>query len=227
MRKIVVGAACFLAFHVATGAQDNSPVAVIGFRWERVRILGNKISDGSVPPVRSVIPENKYLQRTARENRPSGSVDPNEYTTDGRAAALERSVQEARSVKADDVNGFRYVVNVRNDADRKLDVLFLEFRFTELSDRNRVLRRQLLCSVRLKNGEKMELSAFSLLGPSDVINADVGGEAKLDEKVLVNRMEFADGAVLQRQNWNFAEIKEAVERATATPWGKDTCRVLQ
>jgi len=130
-------------------------------------------------------------------------------------------------VKADDVNGFRYVVNVRNDADRKLDVLFLEFRFTELSDRNRVLRRQLLCSVRLKNGEKMELSAFSLLGPSDVINADVGGEAKLDEKVLVNRMEFADGAVLQRQNWNFAEIKEAFERATAAPWGKDTCRVLQ
>ena len=218
--------ALFILNILAAGQASDSPIAILDHRWERVRIPGQKIADGTVPPVRAVIAENKYHQRTARNNRPTGAVDPNEYTTDGRSAALERSVQESRSVKVDDVNGFRYIVNIRNDTDRKLDVLFLEYRFAEPADRTRFTRHQLLCSVKLKKGEKMELSALSLLGPNDVVNADAVAGESFDEKVFVNRMEFADGAILQRNDWNFGEIKKAVERVTAVPWSKDVCRLL-
>ncbi len=73
------------------------------------------------------------------------------------------------------------------------------------------------------------MAAFSLLGPSDVIDAKslAGSHGKLfEEAVQINRIEFADGAILQRIGWKFEDVKKGVERATGTPWGKEICRPL-
>lgn len=231
MRSRFLLVVCLIVPASVAAAQDqnsDSPVAVVSFSWERVRIPGQKLDNNTAAPARAMIPENKYHQRTAREQQSKGAIDPNDYTVDGRSAALEKNVQEARSVKSDDVSGFRYVVHVRNDADRKVDILFLEYRFTEFANRNNVVRRHLLCSVKAKPGEKKVLITLSLLGPSEVINAEgAAGAAQLfEEKVLINRIEFSDGAILQRSDWKFADVKHAVDRVTATSWGKDVCRLL-
>jgi hypothetical protein len=47
-----------------------------------------------------------------------------------------------------------------------------------------------------------------------------------DEKIEINRIEFADGAVIQRNGWKLEDVREAVKRATEKPWVKDTCRPL-
>jgi len=91
------------------------------------------------------------------------------------------------------------------------------------------VRRQFLCASKMKPGEKLELSAISLFGPSEVISADSlkDPDQKLfDEKILLNRIEFADGAILQRRDWKMAEVKASVEKAIAAPWGKDVCKML-
>ena len=114
----------------AQEVNQDSLISVLDHRWERVRVSGQKIDGGAAAPMRALTSSDKYYQRAARENQPKGVPDPSEYTTDGRSSAIEKNVQEARSAKTDDVNGFRYAANIRNNSDRKVDVLFWEYRFT-------------------------------------------------------------------------------------------------
>jgi hypothetical protein len=142
---------------------------------------------------------------------------------------MDKAIRESRTPKADDLNGYRYVAEVRNDTGKAIAVIFWEYVFTEIARPANTVRRQFLCGIKLKDGDKRELSAFSLLGPSDAIDAEslAKSTGKLfDERVLVNRIELADGSVLQRHNWKYADVKAAVERATSTPWGIETCRAL-
>jgi hypothetical protein len=83
--------------------------------------------------------------------------------------------------------------------------------------------------VKLRNGASKELPAFSTLGPSEVIDAESlakSGGKLFDEKVIVNRVEFSDDSVIQRGNWKLDDVRDAVNRATAAPWGKEICRAL-
>ena len=78
-------------------------------------------------------------------------------------------------------------------------------------------RAELSSSVRpfvnVKPDSKKELQAFSLSGPSDVVSvaslANNGSNA-FQEKVIINRVEYADGTIWQRKDWNFEEAKFAV-----------------
>jgi len=213
----------------AQEAKEDSLVSVIAQRWERIRIAGEKLDNYSVPPVRAVINENKMRQRAARENQPRGSYDPNEATIDGRSAALERSVQDSRSVKTDDVDAFRYSANVKNNSDRKIEVIFWEYRFREFANPANIVRHQFLCSVKMKPGEKFELFANSILAPSEVVSSaslSASSEKLFDEKVFINRIEFADGAILQRREWKMDEVKKGVDKATSSSWGREICKPI-
>ena len=214
---------------MAQDTNEDSIVSVISQRWERIRIAGEKVENYSVPPVRAVINENKIRQRTARETQPKGSFDPNEATIDGRSAALERSVQDARTMKTDDIDAFRYSSSIKNNSERKIEIIFWAYRFKEFANPANVVRHQFLCSVKIKPGEKFELFANSILAPSEVVsNASLSGngERLFDEKVLVNRIEFADGAILQRREWKMGEVKKGIDKAASSAWGREVCKPI-
>ncbi len=211
----------------SAGTDDDSPVAVIEFRWYRDRKAAAANNPGSIVPARAVIPENKKFQREARAQLSLGAIDPNTLTVDGRSEALEKITQESRSVKGKAVDGFTYHVKLRNEADATIDVIFLEFQFTEIANPANLARRQFLCAAHIKAKAKMEFSVFSSLGPSDVISVEsLSKEAgKLfDSKVTINRVEYSNGAIVQRKDWNFAALKTAIDSAVSTPWGSEICR---
>jgi hypothetical protein len=173
--------------------------------------------------------DDKYFQRKAREQRTDSPNDPSVSTEDGRRAALEKAVQESRTPNNVDLAGYSYTANVRNDSGKTVKVVFWEYRFVELARPSNIVRRQFLCSVNLKNGENKELSAFSTLAPSEVIDAEslvYPTEKRFDESVVVNRIEFSDGTLRQRGNWKYEDVQKAVERLTSTAWGKEVCRAL-
>jgi hypothetical protein len=211
-------------------AQDGSPVAVLGFKWSKTRQEGEKIEPDDKTPMRAVIPENKVSQRNARVNDPMGVRDPNADTIDGRSAALEKIVQESRTPKANPVDGYSYRVKVQNASAKIVEIVFWEYRFTDPSNPSTVARRQFLCGVQIKPDKEKELQAFSTFGPTDVVNAGSlsnKSENAFQEKVVINRVEYTDGSVWQRKDWNAAEIKQTYKRAVATPWGvQEMCRRL-
>ena len=208
---------------------SQEPVPILNTRWHRTVQPAPKNVVAPTSPAQPVIPENKYFQRKAREQRTDNPMDPNEATIEGRSAAMDRAVQQSRTPQPDDVVGFTYLAEMRNDTGRTIAIIFWEYQFTEIARPTNVSRRQFLCGIKLKDGQTKEFSAFSLLGPSDTI--DVESLAKSNEKLFserarVNRIEFSDGAILQRDNWKFEDVKDAVTRATSTPWGNETCRAL-
>jgi len=68
-----------------------------------------------------------------------------------------------------------------------------------------------------------------LSGPAAAVNAAslATAASPFQEKVVINRVEFADGKSWMRKDWNAGEIKTAYQRAMATPWSpNEMCRAL-
>jgi hypothetical protein len=213
----------------SAGADDGSQVAVLNSKWFKSRQVIEKLDAPATAPVAAMTSTNKNFERTRRINDPAGVRDPNADSVDGRSAALEKSVQEARSPKAIPVDGFGYRVKVQNTGTKVIEVVFWEYQFKETSNPATVARRQFLCGVNIKPNKDKELQAFSASGPSDVISAvslaNKSGNL-FQEKVVINRVEYSDGSIWQRKDWDFAEVKSSVARAVATPWRSEMCRVL-
>lgn len=211
-------------------AQDTAggpPISIFNASWHRARQVAKKTDGADVVPAKMLTQDNTNFKRRSRQQLPKNTMDPNDYTIEARSAAIEKIVQESRTVQPEDVVGYAYAASIRNDARRTIEIVFWEYRFTELANPANLVRRQFLCAANLKPGEKKELSIFSMLGPSDIISAESltkTTDKLFDEQVLVNRIEYSDGEILQRRDWKYSDVSKAVQRATSTSWGHEVCR---
>ena len=215
---------------------NGSSVVVTSFKYSKSRQTTETPDTADTAPAAAMISTNKNYERGRRANTsagvanvPAGVSNPSGDTVDSRSAELERNVRESRAPRRKAVDGFAYRVKVRNAGAKVIEVLFWEYQFTETANPANVARRQFLCGVNIKPDKEKELQAFSPSGPGAVISvgslSDKTGNLS-QEKVVINRVEYADGSIWQRKDWNFAEVKLSIERATKTPWGAEMCRGL-
>jgi hypothetical protein len=211
----------------ADSAKVNPTVTVVSFKWSTIHQTYKKQDAPTNAPPPEMTAANKSAARAARVNNPM-IPDPNENTIDGRSAAMEKAVQEARNTTGkSSADRFEYTARIRNSADKPVDVIFWEYQFTDPTNSNSLTRRQFLCGVKLKPNKEVELQAFSLLGPSQVVQASTNKtSAPPQEKVVINRVEFTDGTIWQRPDWKFSEIRESYKRAIDNPWEGEMCRAL-
>jgi hypothetical protein len=208
---------------------DDSLVVVLGFKYYKSRQTIRNEGSPITPPAPDMSVAKKNDLRNPLPQATIGVIDPNTQTTDGRAAALEKNVQDARWPKSTPVDGYEYLAKIRNAHTQNIEIVFWEYQFKELSNPTNVVRRQFLCGVKIKPGKERELQAFSVLGPGEVVSVGSLNEKTrelFEEKVVINRVEYADGSIMQRKDWNFAEMKSSIERAIRTPWGTEMCRSL-
>jgi len=213
---------------IAAFPQDETPAVVISFKWIPTRQTAKTKEAPSISPPPEMTAANKSAGRAARVNNPL-IPDPNEQTIDGRSAAIDKAVQQARSGTPRVVEGFVYQARIQNKANKNIEIVFWEYQSIDPSNPTSVTRRQFLCGVKIKAAKESELKAFSLLGPSDVINAASAGnqsQSQMQERAVVNRLEFSDGTIWQRRDWSFAEIRASYKRAIETPWESEMCRGL-
>jgi hypothetical protein len=210
-----------------TPANDSAPISVASFKWTRARQKVDSQQTDVSGPERQVIPQNKNFARNARINEPRGARDPNQDTLDGRSAAMEKSVQESRTPKVEPRDGYSYRIKVKNSAKQVAEVVFWEYQFYDAADPRLVARRQFLCGVNIRPDKEKELDGFSLSGPSDVVSvAALADKSRFKEHVLINRVEFADGSIWQRKDWNLKEVKATYDRVLREPWLPGQCKGL-
>lgn len=208
---------------------ESSPMAVVNFKWTKTRRAVAQQETSPNAPVRGVIPANKTFARNARINDPAGVRDPNADTLDTRSAAMDKNVQESRNPQAKSVDGFLYKVKLQNATARVVEIIFWEYQFVDSSDPNISARRQFLCGVNVQPEKSIGLEGFSLSGPTEVVSVGTlsnKSEKPLNEKVLINRVEFADGTIWQRRGWSFQEVKLTYERVLREPWTPGMCKPL-
>jgi hypothetical protein len=207
-------------------SHEGTPVVVVSQKWFKDR-QSVAYNPGATAPAAAMIPQNKNFEKNRRANTSPGERDPNLDTIDGRSAALEKAVQESRAPKP--VDGFAYRVKVHNASAKLIEVIFWEYQFKESVPSATASRRQFLCGVSIKPEKEKELQAFALSGPHDVISVDTLSKESAtpgEEKVVINRVEYADGSIWQRQEWSFGEVRLSYASAVATPWGTEMCRGL-
>jgi hypothetical protein len=207
-------------------SHDGLPVTVVSFKWfkDRHSIAYNP---SVTIPAAAMIAANKNFERNRRANTSPGERDPNLDTIDGRSAAIEKAVQESRAPKP--VDGYSYRAKIRNATTKAIEIVFWEYQFRETPASTNVSRRQFLCGVAIKPDKDKELQAFSVSGPNDVVSVETLAKksaSATDEQVVINRVEYADGSIWQRKDWNFGEVRLSYARAVATPWGTEMCRGL-
>lgn len=207
---------------------DPPLVTILAMKWLRMRETVKTQNPGGITPAREMIADNKNYPRNGRVNLPVGARDPNEDTIDGRSAALEKISQEARTPPPKNIDNFFYATRVLNGSKKSIDVIFWEYQFIDPVNTGRLARHQFLCGVNIKPGKDKELQVLSMSGPSEVVNVETmaaKSDQSLLERVMINRIEYADGSIWQRKDWKYSEIKTALQRALSTPW-TEMCRTL-
>jgi len=216
------------AFPFQNGAGESPPLNVVSARWTKTRQRVERLDTGASTPAAAITPADKNFARNRRVNDPAGVRDPNADTIDARSAALDKAVRESRS-QAVEVEGYAYRVKIQNPGGKAVDVIFWEYQFEETANPSNLTRRQFLCGVQLKGGKEKELQAFGASGPAGTISAESLANKTANpfaERVRINRVEYADGTIWQRKDWNYAEVRASIQRAVSTPWGAEMCRAL-
>jgi hypothetical protein len=206
----------------------DSPLTVVNFKWAKARRAVETPPVEGNAPARAMIPQNRNFARNARINDPAGVRDPNADTLDGRSAAMEKSVAEARNGKPKSTDGFTYKIKVQNAGTKIVEIVFWEYQFHDPADPSLVARRQFLCGVNIGADKSKELEGFSLSAPG-VVNVNTlanPAENPLKEKILINRVEYSDGSIWQRKDWNLAEVKASYDRVLREQWVPGTCKGL-
>jgi hypothetical protein len=216
--------------NLQTPPPDGSAISVLSFKWTKIhQTIGPSGSDKPLPS-RAVTQADKNYDRNARINDPAGKRDPNADTVDARAAALEQSVRDAEKPGSKTVDAVAYQVKIHNASKQVVEIVFWEYQFIDSTNPSNVTRRQFLCGINLKPEKDKDLQASSLGGPTNTVNATSVAnkpESPFQEKVVINRVEFADGKSWTRKDWNANEIKTGYQRAMATPWApNEMCRAL-
>jgi len=205
-------------------------LAVLAHKWSKTFRVTTRVSpnDTSSPAPSLAQSASRTAQRADRLNDNGRPRDPAADTIEGRSAVLEKIVRDSRTQQPKALEGFTYSLKLKNESTKQVEVVFWEYQFIDDTNPNALVRRQFLCGLNLKPGKEKELIAFSLSGPSRVVSAEslAAPTSKPPlERVLINRVEYADDTIWQRKDWSFAEIRLSYLTALATPW-TEMCRGL-
>lgn len=115
----------------------------------------------------------------------------------GRMARHTDNLTQARK-------GFAYKLKIKNTSTKTITALFWEYQFGDASAPQDISRRQFLCSTTIKPGAAKMLEVFSTSPPTYIVSAASAGrkkETKTVSKVVLNRIEYADGTSWERADW--------------------------
>jgi hypothetical protein len=205
--------AAVLASTQNPAANNSSQVTVISYSWSKTKISNQGQGSSGNGPAAAMIPQNRNFERNRRANTSPGERDPNLDTIDGRSAAIERSVEESRTQNPM-IEGFEYNTKLQNQSDKTITAIIWEYQFKEKLNPGNLVGRQFLCGVAIKGGKSQDFRVVTAKGPSDVISAaSLANKSKelFDEGVLINFVEYSDGSVWQRSDWDSVAARQAFD----------------
>lgn len=206
----------FLCFvFQASGSSQNRvaeeaslDVEVLGFSWSRYRggVSTSERDDLGSPVSRQRVLRQQIENRNSVENRMQDLRD------------LEDRVYREK-LDAPPKDTYSYRVELRNRGTRIIKWIFWDYQTSEPSDPDNISHRQFACAVKIKPNGSEQLRAFSVLPPRMVISANKDMKSPT-ENLVINRVEYADGAIWQRLDWRLPD------QLTSRGKGRGKCRPI-
>ncbi len=176
--------------------REEPDIVVNKFNWTRIRLNGDLIHSASDPgppmnePVRIKPPEPKNESQEAKNRR-----DMNE-----RRAEMSMTVAAARSSQPKDPYQYVIQLEVKNVGTNVIKSMVWEYQPSGKATDYEL--RQYVCALKAKPSESKKFQLVSEYNPVKVIDTDAETGRAKDGKVVINRIEYADGSVWKRKGWS-------------------------
>jgi hypothetical protein len=94
---------------------------------------------------------------------------------------------------------YRYMTEIKNKGNKIIRAVFWDYQSGDPANSDSLSHRQFRCGVKIKSNDQKRMEAFLWVPLNRTITAETGkGPA---ERVVLNRIEFADGTFWQRDGW--------------------------
>ena len=184
--------------------REDPDVVVSKFNWTRIRLNGDLIHSASDPgppmnePVRIKPPEPKNESQEAKNRR-----DMNE-----RRVEMSMTVAAAKSPQPKELYQYLIQLEVKNVGTNVIKSMVWEYQPSAKAADYEL--RQYVCAFKAKPSESKKFQLVSEYNPVKVIEADVETGKPKDGKVVINRIEYADGSVWKRKGWSVLIPSETI-----------------
>lgn len=149
---------------------------------------------------------------------PSTTPDPNNSNTIQRQSEELSKIERNAALGRNNKTGYIYAVKVKNVGLKTVISILWDYRASESSYQENVSMRRFLCSSNIRPAKTAELKAFSNSPLVRVVSATSSGKG-LEEKAIVDRIEYQDGSVWQRPDLNIsAQAKDALSKIIRPGW---------
>jgi hypothetical protein len=201
-------------------AQAAPDLSVISFRWSRyVKALNEepKWGGGEMPSRQQQI-----------NDKEKAMVEKN-YGDLLRSQALRKIERDAARSAVEGGDIFMYEVKVHNSGTKTIKNIFWEYQIIETANPANLSSRQFFCGLKIKANDRRDLQALSLAAPmTNIISVKTlkGSKKSFEERAIVNRIEYVDKSLWQRDGWNFPNPTAAALPTLKRDPGESVCRGL-
>ena len=193
-----------LVLAIRAKPQGNPDLLIVKFGWSKVQVVGRPLSDDRSPtPGTSNEPIDN--PRTKRQSTMRNPMDPKIESTMDTGARMRdlRTLEDQASMSASAgrlLIYYAYFLQVRNSSQKLIRTVYWEFQSAGSDDRVSLIR-PFVCRMKIKPQETKDLKALSSLPPSRIITTK-NRSSGASERALVNRIDYDDGSIWTRADWN-------------------------
>ena len=95
---------------------------------------------------------------------------------------------------------YKYRIELKNRGSKVIKLIFLDYQISTPSDPENPAHHLFACPAKINPDQRKKLETFSNSPPRRIINAsDV--KTRLDERLIINRIEYSDGSFWQRSGY--------------------------
>jgi hypothetical protein len=176
--------------------REEPDLVVVKFNWIKFRQNSDLIHSALDPgppmnePVRIKPPEQKNESQELKNRR-----DMNE-----RRAEMSATVQAARKTVDRDLDQYLLQLEVKNVGTSVIKSMVWEYQPTAKTAEYDL--RQYVCTLKAKPKESKRFELISPTNPVKVVQADAQPGQSKEGKVVINRIEYADGSIWKRKGWS-------------------------
>ncbi|HTG87287.1 MAG TPA: hypothetical protein VL907_09655 [Pyrinomonadaceae bacterium] len=176
--------------------REDGDLVVVKFNWNKIRLNGDLIHSALDPgppmnePIRIKPPENKNESQEVKNRR-----DMNE-----RRLEMKNTTDAAKASQQKDADQYLLRLEVKNVGTNVIKSMVWEYQPSAQAAEYEL--RQYVCSFKAKPNESRKFELVSEYNPVKLIEANVEtGKAK-GGRVVINRIDYADGTTWKRKGWS-------------------------
>lgn len=176
--------------------REEPDLVVVKFNWNKIRMNNDLIHSASDPG--PAMNEPISIKPTPPRNESQDIKNRRDMLE--RRAEMKATVDAAKSTPQRDSDKYLLQLQVKNVGTNVIKTIVWEYQPSARAAQYEL--RQYVCNVKAKPQESKKFELLSPSNPMKVIQADAETGQTKDGKVVINRIDYADGSTWKRKGWS-------------------------